>query len=378
MPTMSAWSALAWRSSLRRLATGAAVGALVCLICGLRAGQPELAQTAKPADAPLTCATCHAGVVASYSHAGMRHALESPGADPVLETHPKLSYQMGQYAYTVQTKGGQSTYTVSDGTDSLTLPIRWMLGQHSQTWVLEKDGNMYESLVSYFHENESLGETPGDDYATPHNLTEAIGRKLDTTKINRCFNCHATNAVDGVKVTLDKLTPGLDCDRCHEGAQQHMADAAHDNFTTLPKKLRTMDSEDAANFCGQCHRTWDTVVRNGWKGIPDVRFQPYRLELSKCFTGNDRRTSCVACHDPHQQVIHNAGYYDSKCLACHTPAKASKVPAPSTASLALKTCPVAKANCVTCHMPKVQPPGIHATFTDHMIRIAKAGEPYPY
>jgi hypothetical protein len=29
-------------------------------------------------------------------------------------------------------------------------------------------------------------------------------------------------------------------------------------------------------------------------------------------------------------------------------------------------------------MPKVQPPGIHATFTDHMIRIAKAGEPYPF
>jgi hypothetical protein len=109
-----------------------------------------------------------------------------------------------------------------------------------------------------------------------------------------------------------------------------------------------------------------------------VRFQPYRLELSKCFTGNDRRTSCLACHDPHQQVNHNAGYYDSKCLACHAPQKASNMAGSSTTSAATKTCPVAKANCVTCHMPKVQPPGIHATFTDHMIRIAKAGEPYPY
>jgi formate-dependent nitrite reductase cytochrome c552 subunit len=38
---------------------------------------------------------------------------------------------------------------------------------------------------------------------------------------------------------------------------------------------------------------------------------------------------------------------------------------------------VAKANCVTCHMPKIELPGAHARFTDHQIRIARAGEPYP-
>jgi hypothetical protein len=155
-----------------------------------------------------------------------------------------------------------------------------------------------------------------------------------------------------------------------------MADAIHDNFTTLPKKLKTMDAEDAANFCGQCHRTWDTVVRNGWKGVVDVRFQPYRLENSKCFTGNDRRISCLTCHDPHQPVNHNDAVYDSKCLACHGGGKASKV-ATAAAPPTAKACPVAKANCVSCHMQKVELPGGHAVFTDHMIRIVKAGEPYP-
>jgi formate-dependent nitrite reductase cytochrome c552 subunit len=38
---------------------------------------------------------------------------------------------------------------------------------------------------------------------------------------------------------------------------------------------------------------------------------------------------------------------------------------------------VAKANCVECHMPKVDLPGAHHKFTDHQIRIARAGEPYP-
>ena len=351
---------------------------LVCFLCALASGRPELAQTAKPpAASPVTCATCHAGVVASYAHAPMRHALESPGANPVLETHPDLTVQMGGYSYTVRTKDGQSTYTVSDGSDSMTLPIRWNFGEKTQTWVLEKDGNLYESLVSYFHREKALAVTPGDDRITPHNLTEAMGRKLNAWEINQCFNCHATNALDGVKLKLDTLTPGLGCERCHVGAEQHMADAIQDNFATLPKKLKTMDAEDAANFCGQCHRTWDTVLRNGWKGVVDVRFQPYRLENSRCFTGNDRRISCLACHDPHQPVNHNDGLYDSKCLACHGDTKPSKI-STATAPPAAKVCPVAKSNCVSCHMLKVELPGGHAVFTDHMIRIVKAGEPYPY
>lgn len=370
---MSAWFALAWKSSSRRLAAAACVGALVLLICVLATDQPELAKAAKPDAAPVTCATCHVGAASSYLHAPMRHALEIPGANPVLEAHPNLNVQMGAYTYTVQTKDGKSTYTVTDGKDTMTLPIRWPFGQHSQTWVLEKDGNMYEGLVSYFHEIEGLGTTPGDSKLTPHNLTEAMGRKLDTTETNMCFNCHATNAVDGVKLTLDKLTPGLDCERCHAGSEQHRTDAIHDNYTTVPKKLRTMDAEDAANFCGQCHRTWDTVVRNGWKGIIDVRFQPYRLENSKCFTGTDRRISCLACHDPHQQVNHDSASYDSKCMACHGEAKTSP-----TAIANIKTCPVATSKCTSCHMPKLELPGVHARFTDHMIRIVRAGDPYPF
>ena len=301
----------------------------------------------------------------------MRHALESPGDDPVLDTHPKLSVQQGPYTYTVQTKDGQSTYTVADGTDSMTLPIHWMFGQHSQTWVLEKDGNLYEGLVSYFPRENGLATTPGDGKITPHTLTEAMGRKLSTWEVLQCFNCHATNATAGAKLTLDKLSPGLGCERCHVGAEQHRSDAKRDNFTTLPKPLKTMDAQDAANFCGQCHRTWDTVMRNGWKGTVDVRFQPYRLENSKCFTGTDQRISCLACHNPHQPVNHDVAVYDAKCLACHARAKTA------AASSLIKGCPVAKANFVGCHMPKVELPGGHALFTDHMIRIVRAGEPYP-
>jgi len=371
---VSTSSAARWRSNPSRLLASAAVAALAGFLCAPPSGRPALAQSA-PAPptgtSKTTCATCHLGVATSYSHAPMRHAMEPTGANPLLDTHPSLTTQIGHYSYSVQTKDGKSTYSVTDGSDSMTLPIRWIFGIHSQTWVLEKDGHLYESFVSYFPRDNGLGITPGDTKLTPTNLTEAMGRKISTWETLQCFTCHASGAVSGVKLTLDTLRPGLDCERCHVGSEQHMADAQHDNFSTLPKSLKKMTSEDVSNFCGQCHRTWDTVMRNHWKGPAFVRFQPYRLESAKCFIGTDPRISCLACHNPHQQLKHDTAFYDSKCLACHGQAK------PSATATMYKACPVAKANCTSCHMPKVELPGGHAPFTDHLIRITHPGDAYP-
>jgi hypothetical protein len=313
----------------------------------------------------------------------MRHALEPENDDPVLNAHPKLTVQQGPYTYTVETKDNHSTYTVTDGKDTLTIPLRWIFGQNSQTWVLENDGHLYESMVSYFKRDSALATTPGDQRITPHTVTEAMGRRLSTWEVFECFNCHASGARAGEKLKPEALRPGVDCERCHVGALQHMDDAAHDNFKTIPPKLRPMDARESANFCGQCHRTWDTVIRNHWKGAVDVRFQPYRLESAKCFIGTDRRISCLACHDPHQPVNHDDAYYDSKCQACHAPAKIAAVSSTTAASSTsavlplFKVCPVSKDKCVSCHMPKVEQPGGHSVFTDHLIRVVKPGEPYP-
>ena len=104
---------------------------------------------------------------------------------------------------------------------------------------------------------------------------------------------------------------------------------------------------------------------NGPRGVLNVRFQPYRLANSKCYDTSDTRIRCSACHDPHSPLESNAASYDAKCGACHS------------AAAHTKTCRVAKQNCASCHMPKIELPGAHARFTDHQIRIARTGEPYP-
>ena len=320
-----------------------------------------------------TCTSCHASQ--AMTQTPMALALALPGKNPTLEKHPKLSVRKGAYTYTVETHGSESTYKVSDGTHTVSLPIHWSFGAGGQTWVFEREGRFYESLVSFYPAIDGLDTTIGDESLVPHNIEEAYGRLLTDVETKACFGCHATNTLMDGRLNLDSLKPGVQCERCHTGAATHMAEAPLKKLTSLPQDLGDLSSESISNYCGQCHRTWETVVRNRWRGEMNVRFQPYRLANSKCFNGSDPRISCLACHEPHHDVTRGSSQYDAKCLACHA-SSASLVP---TEGATAKACPVAKTNCTSCHMPKVKLPGegSHLTLTDHQIRIVRPGGAYP-
>jgi hypothetical protein len=300
----------------------------------------------------------------------MGRALQLPGSNSVLKANPKLTFRRGAYAYDIVTSGDKSTYSVTDGHNTITLPIRWGFGAGSQTWVLERDGRFYESIVSFYPTIPGLDITTGDEALVPKTLDEAVGRLLSEHDTHECFRCHATNTESNRKLTLESLQAGVTCEHCHVGSTKHTLDAILGNFDTAPPNLHQLSSEDVSNFCGQCHRTWEMVVRSRSFGPVNVRFQPYRLANSKCFDGTDPRISCLACHDPHQDLVHKTSFYDTNCLACHT---SSSQPANGVA----KVCPIAKKDCVDCHMPKVKMSNVHMTFTDHQIRIVKPGEKYP-
>ncbi len=140
----------------------------------------------------------------------------------------------------------------------------------------------------------------------------------------------------------------------------------------VPRKLGEMAAEEMSNFCGECHRTWESVVGLRLFGQKNVRFQPYRLANSQCFLGDDKRIRCTACHDPHVDLVREDASYDRACFSCHS----VKLDAGATV-VTRKVCPVTDKNCVSCHMPKVQLPGSPVVFTDHEIRVVHAGDPYP-
>ena len=328
---------------------------------------------AAPPDAPSRsvreCVTCHPAQAKPQVNTPMAHAAETIAECGVLRSHSALAFKMGWFNYKIEREGDQSFYTVSDSTGSLKFPVKYAfgLGEAGQTYILERDGEFYESFVSFYKALDGLDITMGDQPLHPANLKEAAGRHIGVNEIQVCFGCHTTNAVQDGKLDESKLIPGVQCEHCHGPTANHLAgiktgDAA---LAKMPS-LKNMTAEQSTHFCGQCHRTWEFVAEHGPHGIANVRFQPYRLTNSKCFDVDDHRISCTGCHNPHENIDRVAEHYDSKCMACHGGGKPEA-----------KMCKVATKDCSTCHMPKIEMPGAHHKFTDHEIRIALKNEPYP-
>jgi Cytochrome c554 and c-prime len=315
------------------------------------------------------CVTCHAAQAKPQPGTSMAHAMELVSECVILKTHPLLTFTDGKYSYRIERKGGKSLYSVTDGQRTITAFIGWAfgLGLAGQTYLFEKDGDLYESRVSYYRELDGLDLTTGAVNRRPANVIEAAGRLMDAEDKAGCFSCHATGATRGKQLALDHMTAGIQCERCHGPTDGHLEGLKQRNPKMAQmKELRNLSCEEVSHFCGQCHRTWEDVASGPRLGVLNVRFQPYRLTNSKCYDSEDTRISCVACHNPHQELNRTTSSYDSKCQACHNGGKPTA-----------RDCKVSQRDCASCHMPKLEMPGSHHQFTDHEIRIVRANVPYP-
>jgi hypothetical protein len=324
------------------------------------------------------CASCHPSEAATQRLTPMAKALERVPECAILHQHAILTVRLGRYTYNIFTHGDRSVYSVTDGVSTISEPIQWAFGQGAagQTYLYERDGRYYESRVSFFNDTQALDLTLGYAGTSPQNVVGAAGRRISSDEAHDCFSCHSTASVSDGHLQLGKLMPGITCEGCHGPGAEHVAAVKAANLES-PRIFNpgSLDTEDLSDFCGSCHRSWQQVEMMHMQGITDVRFQPYRLAMSKCFDPSDPRISCLACHNPHQQLRTDATFYNAKCLACHlTRGEAS---GPSTRRTA-SACPVSNTNCISCHMPKYELPGAHYKFTDHYIRVVRVGEAYPY
>src|SRR3954469_8829436 len=261
------------------------------------------------------CATCHPAQAKPHPTTSMAHAMELPAECDILESHPVLTFQAGSYSYRIERRGKQSIYSVTDGHQTISAPIGWAfgLGLAGQTYVYEYNGELYQSRVSYYKSLETLDITLGAQNTKPTNQIQAAGLLMTPDEKVQCFRCHATDAIDRKKLTLNALIPGVQCERCHGPTENHLKSVkVGDAKGAAMNDLRKMTSEQTANFCGQCHRTWDEIAGSGLAGVANVRFQPSRLISSKCYDAEDKRIRCTACHDPHGEVSRNDGSYDAK------------------------------------------------------------------
>lgn len=301
----------------------------------------------------------------------MSVAMEPVEHCEVLERNSRLAWSDGPYRYLIEKTATGYPYTVTDGTNTAEAMLLYAFGQGKagQTYVYQKDGQYYESRVSYYKELKGLDLTMGAQNRPPANIEQALGRRITSAEARECFGCHTTAARRGNELQLQQFENGVQCEDCHGPGGEHVASISdgHPKPGTI-RNLKGLTAEETNDLCGSCHRTWETVMLLQIRGTANVRFQPYRLTNSKCFLSGDSRIACTACHDPHAAPQTDPKAYDAKCTACHNS---------ETAAAAKKICKVASQKCVTCHMPRFEVPGSHHAFFDHWIRVARAGDPYP-
>jgi hypothetical protein len=325
---------------------------------------------------PTACSDCHAFKATPQKLTPMARAAVPAVNAEILHQHTPLTFVSGLYKFEITQAGGRIIYTVVTDASSLSQPLDWAFGtgEVGQTYVYARDGNFYESRVSFYPGVQALDLTLGHRAPPPDNLSGALGRLMPASETHLCFGCHTTASTTSGRFDVAALIPGVTCEACHGPGARHVSAMRQKQISPglqailNPARLAPVDSVD---FCGACHRTpWDVALSDA-VGVATVRFQPYRLEKSRCWGKGDARLTCMSCHDPHQPLVRDPQSYDHQCLSCHASSATAAKNHPG------KACPVSASKCVSCHMAKYEIPGSHAQFTDHWIRVVKAGEKYP-
>jgi hypothetical protein len=375
-----------WRdSALLVLIVGFASSAILNAVgqsggATVQAPQPQVfrAASGSPYAGARRCADCHSSIARSQENTPMGQAAQKAPDSALLPANAPLMFHDGKYTLQIRRDRDEVVYTASDGQDSVSVPLTWAfgMGNAGQTYIFKNRGVYYESRVSYYNEIHGLDLTIGHSQQPQAKLTAELGRPLLKDELNICFSCHTSEDMVAGNIEEGSVHPGITCENCHGPGSDHVQamelskTAGNSDVRILnPGSLRPAEVNE---FCGKCHRTTSSVLASNIHDVRNVRFQPYRLENSRCYDPTDTRITCLACHDPHKQLVTDPEKYDGQCEACHAVrGKAHR------ASQSAPACPTATANCVTCHMPKTVLPGSHYAFTDHYIRVTHVGEKYP-
>ncbi len=328
------------------------------------------------------CIGCHTDEVHARPSAMVR------AATPAAEAHflpPGKEVRFGSpdllSFLTAGAKGGLTL--TSPGAHGSTQNLDWVMGDGvlGRTFLYQSEGRWFQSELTYYTKEGALDVTTGLGH-DPHTAVGTPGQVLTGDETRRCFACHTVHATTTAGFNPLHAEAGLGCEACHGPGHEHATGERKDAAAPSGSPLRTaifnpgkLSPADSIDFCGSCHRTFsDALLATGGNtSTAVVRFQPYRLEESKCWRATeDERLTCVACHDPHRALERDPTVYDRHCVSCHHAG-----PGGGHAVQAAAVCPEAGSQCTTCHMPKVTVPSMHGNFTDHDIRIVRPGESMP-
>ena len=346
----------------------------------------------------VACSTCHASEAVAYRQHAMAQSfhrwtpatrIETPLEKPINHARTGFSYSVEEVdgqLYQVELLIGPEGKRLHE----LRRRVDHVMGsgQVARTYFTEENGRLFQLPLTWYRQQ-------GWDFSPGYEINNA---RFDRVMVDRCIACHSSypEPLPFLEGKYAELRPGIGCERCHGPGALHVnerraavrPDSGYDKTIVNPARLPLARRLDV---CEQCHvHTAVAVLREGrhafsylpseplrdqWaffkaSGSIDIVSHADRLRQSACFMATrttSRPLECATCHNPHLPPSDSSARQQT-CQTCHP----STVLEQRLTRSASRTDHAPSADCVSCHMPKVQERGVpHGTFTDHWIRVVR-------
>ncbi len=362
---------------IRRLLS---MGAWVCA-SGVLFGQTAVPGAGFAGSA--ACKTCHAAVYERWSKTRMANVVRDPKVHPeailpdLSKPDPLVKFTKDDIAFVYGSKWKQRYFT-KKGDEYYPLGAQWDVTH--QVWRAYMVAPNTDWWVKFY---------PADNMQRP---TGPL-----------CDGCHSVNYDTQSKAVTEW---NVGCEKCHGPGAAHAKQPARGNIVN-PARLDTVHATDV---CLQCHSQGQPLSNpmNGKYYDWPVGFQVgmelkdyWKLEEHKggeqSFThfadgtahknrmqGNDfvqsamytHGVSCQSCHDVHG-TANNADLIqpvNAMCLTCHAAGSANGPRAKTIGAHTHHKAGSAGNECVSCHMPKIEPEISDVNIRSHTFRFVMPAE----
>lgn len=323
-----------------------------------------------------SCQKCHSAIHSSYLAAA--HTISSANAsvssikgsfDPAKNTYryrdnvevrmEKRDSGLFQVAYMNNQQRGAFPFGTVIGS-----------GRKAQTYLYWYGDNVFQLPVSY-------SVFAGNWVNSPNYPADKV--RFDRLINVGCFECHSSyiklrgTQEEGERMVdyFDKsmVINGIDCERCHGPAKQHVDFHEKNPQEKISKFITTYASlprQARLDLCAQCHSGAHPIMKTIFDFKPgdslsnyfrrtandslgatelDVHGNQYQLlAASACFKKSEI-LDCASCHNSHKSERNDMQVFSDRCITCHTTVKHS-----FTANSPVLEKEIGK-NCIDCHMP---------------------------
>lgn len=351
------------------------------------------------------CASCHSERHKSYQLTHHSRSLARLGEPHIQSEGQGFDHEKSHRFYDVLAEkdavlhqewrrfaGGRQDVKVNQ------LPVEYVMGSgaFAHGYLLEDEGFLIQSPITWYAKNDACSMAPGYDTANHWGMTRVIN--------TNCLYCHAgvVTSRNGNyrKPVIHELAIG--CERCHGPGKEHtqLYRSLANSGKTLPAgessmivNPRELDRLKLESICTQCHLQGEILVHAAGKEIWDFRpgqdLAEIRLHyknqptesFEKVFTGHvdqlwqspcyrqSETLTCITCHDSHRSepIEDLVAYRRDQCQQCH---------ADRGCAITAQQRETSNGNdCVSCHMPTLPSEVPHTSTTSHLIAVYEEGSP---